>query len=64
MLGQLRLQRPLHQPLRQLSEHATGPDDLLLGAGTGKKPVEHLIRQPVPHPRRQLDRLAAGRLVG
>src|SRR5205807_10338624 len=40
VLGQLNLHRPLDQPLGQLSEHAAGPGDLLLGRGAGEQLVD------------------------
>ena len=45
VVGQLDLHRPLHQPLSQLRQKATGPDDLLLGLGSGKQLVHELVRQ-------------------
>src|SRR5207248_1229968 len=61
MLGQLGRRRPLHQPLRQLREHAIGPDDLLFGAGAGEQLVDHLVRETVAKRVRDLERLAAAR---
>jgi hypothetical protein len=46
MLGQLDAHRPLHQPLGQLGEQASRPDDLLLAARAGKQRVDQLVRQP------------------
>jgi hypothetical protein len=56
MLGQLHVHRPLHQPLRQLAQHAIRPGDLLRRARTSQQLIDQLIRQlrrlPVdPHPR-------------
>jgi hypothetical protein len=59
--GQLDLHRPLHQPLGQLAQQATGPDDLLLRPGSRQQLVDELVRQlptqvighPVKHPRRR-----------
>jgi len=45
MIGQLDLQRPLHQPLGQLRQQTTRPGDLLLGTSAGKQLVEQLVRQ-------------------
>jgi hypothetical protein len=61
VLGQLRRHRPLHQPLRQLREHPARPDDLLLGAGAGQQPVDHLAGETVANRVRDLERLAAAR---
>ncbi len=47
MLGQLRRHRPLDQPLRQLREHPTGPDDLLLAARASEQLVDHLVGKTV-----------------
>jgi hypothetical protein len=63
MLGQLRRQRPLHQPLGQLREHPAGPDDLFLRAGTGEQLVDHLVRETVANHVRDLERPAAGRAL-
>ena len=66
ILPQLRRQRPLHQPLRQLREHTARPDDLVLAPRTGEQLIDHLVREPVANPRRELDpggRRAAGRLL-
>ena len=46
VLGQLDVHRPLHQPLGQLREHATGPDDLPLAARAREQLVDHLVSQP------------------
>ena len=46
VVGQLDLHRPLHQPLGQLRQQPAGPDDLLLGRGTGQQLVDHLIADP------------------
>jgi len=53
MLGKLRRQGTLHQPLRQPGEHPARPDDLLLGPRTGEQLVDHLIGEPITHPARQ-----------
>jgi hypothetical protein len=45
MVGQLDLHRPLHQPLGQLAEHATGPEDLLLGLRARQQLVNNVIRE-------------------
>jgi hypothetical protein len=62
--GQLRRQGALHQPRRQLREHAAGPDDLLLGPRAGKQLIDHLVRQLLAKLERELDRRrTAGRLL-
>ena len=45
VLSQLRGHRPLHQPARQISEQAAGPDNLLLGSSAGEQLVNQLIRE-------------------
>ena len=47
MVGQLDLHRALHQPLRQLRNQPSRPDDLLLATGTGEQLIDNLIRQKV-----------------
>jgi hypothetical protein len=37
VVGELDLERPLHQPLGQLREQPAWPDDLLLGLGSGQQ---------------------------
>jgi hypothetical protein len=54
MLGQLRLQCPLDQPLGQLGEHSARTDDLPLRAGAGEQLVDHLVRETVLHLLREL----------
>jgi hypothetical protein len=46
MVGQLDLERALHQPLGQPREHATRSDDLLLAARAGEQLVDDSVRQP------------------
>jgi hypothetical protein len=58
VLGQLDLQRPLDQPLRQLRQQAARPGDLLLAARSREQLVDHLVADPpirrhaksLPHP--------------
>ncbi len=45
MVSQLDLERPLDQPLGQLSEHPARTEDLLLRSRAGQKLVNHLIRK-------------------
>ena len=45
MVGQLDLQRPLQQPLRQLGKQATRAGDLVLRAGAGQQLVDQPIRE-------------------
>ena len=45
VIGQLDLQRALHQPLSQLRQHATRPDDLLLGPRAGQQLINDLVGQ-------------------
>ena len=45
MVGQLDLQRSLHQPLGQLREQPTPPGDLLLRPSASEQLVEQLVRQ-------------------
>jgi hypothetical protein len=60
MVGQLDLDRPLHQPRRQLREHSAGPEHLLLVRSAReqllnelvRQIVTHFIRQPLKDPRR------------
>jgi hypothetical protein len=47
VVGQLDLHRPLHQPLGQLRQQATGTGDLLLTPRAGQQLIEHLIRNPL-----------------
>ena len=54
MVGQLDLHRALHQPLRQLREQPARADDLLLALGGGEQLVEHLVRQKLLDPVRQI----------
>ena len=54
VLGQLRLHRPLHQPLGQLREHTARPDDLLLGPGAGEQLVDHLVGEAIADRVREL----------
>src|SRR5579875_307302 len=64
MLGQLRRQPPLHQPLRELREHPARPDDLLLGPSAAEQLVDHLVGQLLAKLGREIDRRrAAGRLL-
>jgi hypothetical protein len=66
MIGQLDLQRPLHQPLRQLTQKPARADDLLLGSRAGQQLVNNVIgklaaqviRHVVQDPRRGRRRLA------
>ena len=51
MVGQLDLHRPLQQPLRQLGEHAAGPNELLFRARAGEQLVDQLVRQLLTQPR-------------
>jgi hypothetical protein len=72
VIGQLDLERSLHQTLRQLRQQPAGPDDLLLAAGPRQELIDNVVRQlsadvirhAAKHPRRgrrQLAwRLAAG----
>ncbi len=53
MIGQLDLHRSLHQPPCQLREQPAGPDDLLLGLGSGEQLVDDLVRQLLAHLIRQ-----------
>jgi hypothetical protein len=46
MVGQLNLERPLNQPLRQLREHTTRPDDLLLRTGAREQLINDRVGQP------------------
>jgi hypothetical protein len=60
VLGQLDLQRPLHQPPGQLAQQPARPDDLLLAAGALKQLVDQLVREPLAGLGRQpLDRQPA-----
>src|SRR4051812_39028698 len=61
MLCQLRRHRPLHEPLGQLREYATGADDLLLGPGAREQLVDHLVGKAIADRFGKLKRLAAGR---
>ncbi len=45
MPAQLALQRPLHQPARQIAQKAPGPQDLRLAALAGQELVDHRIGQ-------------------
>ena len=66
MVGQLDLERPLDQPLRQLPEHPARPEDLLLGPRAGQQLVNDLVRKlaadlirhAIKDPRRGRRRLA------
>jgi hypothetical protein len=49
MIGQLDLERSLHQPLGQLRKQPAGPDDLLLGLRAGQQLVDHPIRELTAH---------------
>jgi hypothetical protein len=49
MVGQLDLERSLHQPLGQLGQRTIAPDDLLLGARAGQHVVHHLVRELASH---------------
>ena len=66
VIGQLDLQRPLHQSLGQLRQQPARTDDLLLGPRPGQQLIDelvrqllaHLIRHPLKDPRRGRRRLA------
>jgi hypothetical protein len=66
MVGQLDLERSLHQPLGQLREQPTGPNDLLFGLRAGQQLVNDLVRElasdvtrhALKDPRRERRRLA------
>jgi hypothetical protein len=45
MISQLDLERPLHQPLRQLAQKAARPDDLLLRLRARQQLVHDIVRQ-------------------
>ena len=45
VVGQFDLHRPLNQPLGQLGEKPTRPDDLILGLGTGQQLVDDFVGQ-------------------
>ena len=49
VVGQLDLQRPLHQPLGQLREQPAAAGDLLLRPSPSKQLVDHLVRQKRLH---------------
>jgi hypothetical protein len=48
MLSQLRLQRAVQQPARQVLKQPAGPSDLLRGVRAGEQRVEHLVRDLRP----------------
>jgi hypothetical protein len=45
VVGQLDLQRALHQPLSQLAQHAARSDDLLLGPSSSQQLVNDVVRE-------------------
>jgi hypothetical protein len=66
VIGQLDLQRALHQPLGQLAEQTTGANDLLLSPSSRQQLIHDIVRQlaaqvirhAVKDPRRGRRRLA------
>ena len=52
VVRELDLHRSLHQPLRQLRQQTTRPDDLLLPPCAGEQLVGHPLREKLPHPLR------------